>query len=73
MKEYPKTYEDIYGLKQKINTFQFNINKVSSDTFDSQSEYIELFKNTFLTYEQQTFDSIVKLVWFVIVVRIETN
>lgn len=67
MKDYPKNFEDIYSIDSKINKkvgkFSFDKYKVSNDTFDNQSEYIDLFRKQFKKFEIEAFDSIVKIIW----------
>ena len=63
MKQYPKTYEDSYTSQKSLQACK--IWKVSTDIGMDKDEYIKLFRDTLFKFNDELFDSLIKVIWLV--------
>ena len=61
MKNYPKTYEDVYTSEKSLRACQPW--KIGTDNGMDKDEYQELFKKTIRKFQDDIFDGLVKIYW----------
>lgn len=62
MKNYPKTYEDVFSIDQKNNSNKLMIDRIGAVDIETD-EYVLLFKNFLNKFYLDLFDGCVKLSW----------
>ena len=63
MKQYPKTFEDVFTGEMSTN--KCKIEKVGNDIGLETNEYRDLLRDTFLHFQKDIFDNIVKTNWLI--------
>ena len=61
MKQYPKTYEDVFTAPRYFS--RCKISKVSTDIDLPTDEYVSLLQKTIAGFERSIFDNLVKIYW----------